>query len=105
VPTTAFPENVYRQTAPLREADVSADAAIRGSSPWCKHSQEERDLWNIAKVRDFNIGVQAAMQSSSYETALSAETVNGSPKLTDELSLTVYRLQERRKSPWRVAEF
>ena len=32
-------------------------------------------LWNAAKVRDFNIGVQAGTHPNSYEIALAPETV------------------------------
>src|SRR5580704_12391259 len=60
----------------------SADAAIRA---FCALVQAlpraERDLWNAAKMRDFNIGVQAAMRPFSYETVLAAKTVKAASEV------------------------
>ena len=46
--------------------------------------------WNAAKVRDFNIGVQAAMQPLSYKIALEPETVRAASAMKARIVLTVY---------------
>jgi len=48
------------------------------------------ELWNAAKVRDFNIGVQAAMQPHSYEIPLAVETVRAAAEVNARIVLTVY---------------
>jgi len=40
--------------------------------------------------RDFNIGVQAAMQPRSYEMPLAAEIVKAASKVNARIVLTVY---------------
>jgi hypothetical protein len=50
----------------------------------------ERGLWDIAKVRDFNIGVQAETQPFSHEFAIAAETVKAVSKLGARIVFTVY---------------
>ena len=47
-------------------------------------------LWKAAKSRDFNIGVQAAMQPRSYEMPLAAEIVKAASKVNARIVLTVY---------------
>ena len=69
----------------------SADAAIRrfctliGALP--KAAQE---LWNTARTREFNIGVQAATQPHSWETSLSTEALEAAAKLKARIGFTVY---------------
>jgi hypothetical protein len=69
----------------------SADAAIRrfcvliGALP-----KAARELWDTAKTREFNIGVQAATQPYSWEMALSCETVEAAAKLKARIGFTVY---------------
>src|SRR5258708_36458080 len=52
---------------PIRDADsaIRALAALIQALPG-----PERELWDRAKLREFNIGVQAAMQPFSYEISL-----------------------------------
>ena len=50
----------------------------------------ERELWNRAKVRDFNVGVQAEAQPFSHEFALAAETVKAVSELGARIVFTVY---------------
>jgi hypothetical protein len=47
-------------------------------------------LWNSAKVRDFNVGVQAGTQPPSYEIALEAETVRAASEVNARIVLTIY---------------
>jgi len=50
----------------------------------------ERGLWDIAKVRDFNIGVQAEARPFSHEFAIAAETVKAVSELGARIVFTVY---------------
>jgi hypothetical protein len=69
----------------------SADSIVRG---FCvliqKLPKSGVELWNGAKVRDFNVGVQAAMQPHSHEIALAAETVRAAAEVNARIVLTVY---------------
>lgn len=84
-----------RQThcAHLEVAKITktADATIRA---FCSLLQAlpkpERNLWTAAKIRDFNIGVQACTQPHSTEFALSAETLRASHELGARIVFTVY---------------
>jgi hypothetical protein len=60
----------------------------------------ERKLWDAAKVRDFNVGVQAAMEPHSYEIPLAYETIKLASELKARIVLTVYAA-EVPKSPKR----
>ena len=75
----------------LARVTRSADSTIRG---FCSLIQAlpgtERDLWNSARVRDFNIGVQAATQPFSHEIALAAETVKAASEVSARIVFTVY---------------
>ena|ERR1700682_2776392 len=46
--------------------------------------------WYAAKVRDFNIGVQAMTQPNSYEIALEEQTVRAASEVKARIVLTVY---------------
>jgi len=76
----------------------SADAAIRrfctliGSLP-----KVARKLWDTATTREFNIGVQAAMEPHSFEISLSTEAVEDSAKLKARIGLTVYAPEVHKK--------
>ncbi len=78
---------------------LTADAAIRG---FCALVQAlpraERELWDTAKVRDLNIGVQAAARPLSYEIVLAAETVTAAFEVNARIVFTaVYAPEERRQ--------
>ena len=62
----------------------------------------ERGMWNAAKVRDFNIGVQAATQPPSCEFAIAAETAQAASELGARIVSTVYAPEEPRKRVGRV---
>ncbi len=69
----------------------SADAAIhRFSALIDKLPKGPRKLWDTARTRDFSIGVQAAMQPSSYDMPLARETVEAASELKARIVLTVY---------------
>ena len=77
----------------------TADATIR---TFCSliHAlpKPERNLWNSAKIRDFNIGVQACRQPHSTEFALSAETLKATHELGARIVFTVYAPEPPKKS-------
>jgi hypothetical protein len=69
----------------------TADAAIRRFCDLLDRlPKPARALWNSAKERDFNIGVQAAMQPRSYEIALAQETVAAMAALKARIVFTLY---------------
>ena len=57
----------------------------------------ERHLWNAAKSREFNIGMQAGTQPRSSEFALAAETVKAACDLGARIVFTVYAPEEPKK--------
>ena len=75
----------------LARAPKSADAAIRAFSSLIDAlPAAPRKLWDTAEPREFNIGVQAAMQPFCYEMLLSAEAVEAAAKLKARIVFTVY---------------
>jgi hypothetical protein len=91
-------KRTYSAHLELTRITGSADAAIRA---FCALVQAlpraERDLWNAAKVREFNIGVQAAMRPFSYEMVLAAETVKTAAEVGARIVFTVYSPEEHRE--------
>ena len=82
----------------LARQTKSADSTIRGLCALVRAlPRAEGELWNAAKVRDFNIGVQAEMQPFSYELAIAAETVKAVSDVNARIVLTVYAPQECRE--------
>lgn len=83
----------------LAKVTKTADATIRGFCCLIKALPKlERGLWNAAKVRDFNIGVQAGMQPHATEFALAAETLKAAHELGGRIVLTVYAPEQPRSS-------
>ena len=69
----------------------SADSIVRGFCALIRALPKAAvELWNSAKVRDFNIGVQAAMQPHAYEIALAPETVRAAAEVNARIVLSVY---------------
>jgi hypothetical protein len=50
----------------------------------------ERELWNKAKIRDFNIGVQAGSRPYSHEIVLAAATVKAASDVGARIVFAVY---------------
>jgi hypothetical protein len=81
----------YRAHFELSRSAKTADAAIRRFCQLVdKLPKKARMLWNTAKVRDFNIGVQAAMQPRSYAIVLAQETVAAASALKARIVFTLY---------------
>jgi hypothetical protein len=75
----------------LARSPKSADAAIRMFAALINGLPEpERRLWDMATARDFNIGVQAAIQPHSYEIRLAHDTVEAVSALKARIVVTVY---------------
>lgn len=75
----------------LARTRKTADATIRGFCELIRAlPKRERDLWNTAKVRDFNIGVQAGTRPYATEFAVAAETLKAAHESGARLVLTVY---------------
>ncbi len=75
----------------LARVTRNADSTIPG---FCSLIQAlprtARNLWNSARMRDFNIGVQAGTQPFSHEIALAAETVKAASEVSARIVFTVY---------------
>ena len=69
----------------------SADAAIRA---FCRLIESlpdvERNLWNSAKIREFNIGVQSGDEPHSFGIALEERTVKSAAEVGARIALTLY---------------
>ena len=93
----------HRAHLEVAKITKTADATIRA---FCSLIQAlpkpERNLWDAAKIRDFNIGVQACTRPHYTEFALSAETLKASYELGARIVFTVYAPQPPEKSVAKV---
>src|SRR5207249_10952612 len=88
----------HRAHLELAKLTRTADATIRGFCSLIEALPKlERDLWNAAKARDFNIGVQAGVEPHSTEFALAAETLKAAYELGARIVFTVYAPEQPRK--------
>jgi hypothetical protein len=91
-------KRTYRAHLELASYAKSADSTIRGLCVLIRTlPRAARKVWNAAMVRDFNIGVQAAMQPYWQEIALAPETVKAISEVNARIVLTVYAPEVRRK--------
>ena len=74
------------------DAMIRRFAALIDSLP-----KAQRKLWDAAETREFDIGVQAAMQPFCYEMLLSAEAVDAVARLNARIRFTVYAPEVPRK--------
>jgi hypothetical protein len=88
----------YRVHGDLSGAPETADAAIRSLTSIINAlPPTPRKLWDKATTREFDIGVEAAMQPFCYEMVLSAEAVDAAAKLNARIRFTVYAPEVPRK--------
>jgi hypothetical protein len=81
----------YSAHLELSREPKTADFAIRSFAALINALPKvERKLWDTAKVRDFNVGVQAAMQPHSYEIPIAYETIKIVSELKARIVLTIY---------------
>jgi hypothetical protein len=91
-------KRTYSAHLELAKITRTADATIRSfcslieALPKAQHA-----MWNAAKIRDFNIGVQAGTQPHSTEFALAAETIKAAHELGARIVFTVYAPEHPRK--------
>ena len=75
----------------LASAPKTADQAIRRFVKLIEGLPEsERQIWDVASVRDFNIGVEAGHEPRAFEIALEAATVTAASSVNARIVLTVY---------------
>lgn len=88
----------HRAHLELARPTKTADSTIRGFCALIEALPPvARDLWNAAKVRDFNIGVQTEMQPFSTQFALAPETLTATCGLGARIVFTVYAPENTRK--------
>ena len=81
----------YRAHVELARSPKSADTAIRRFAALIRAlPRSERRLWDAATIRDFNIGVQAAMRPHSHEIPLAGKTIDLVAALKARIVITVY---------------
>ena len=87
----------YSAHLELSRKPRTADRAIRSLAALI-HTlpKAERRLWDTANVRDFNVGVQAALQPHSYEIPLAYETLKIASALKARIVFTIYAAEVRK---------
>jgi hypothetical protein len=81
----------YSAHLELSKFPKTPDAAIRSFAALIQNlSRSQRKLWDTAKVRDFNIGVQSAMQPRTFEIQLTPDTLGIASALKARIVFTVY---------------
>jgi len=84
-------KRTYSAHLELSKFPKTPDAAIRSFAVLIQNlSRAERKLWDTAKVRNFNIGVQSALQPRAFEIKLAPETLGIASTLRARIVLTVY---------------
>lgn len=84
----------------LSAVTKDADATIRRFCALIQSlPKSERTLWDTARTRDFNIGMQSAAEPHCYEMALEAETVKAASTLGARIVFTVYAPEKPEKTP------
>ena len=84
-------KRTYSAHLELTKFPKNPDAAIRGFAALIQNlSRAERKLWDTAKVRDFNIGVQSALQPRAFEIKLTTDTLEIASILKARIVFTVY---------------
>ena len=70
---------------------LSADAIIRRMVRLLtKMPRSARVLWNRAQTRQFNVGIEAAARSRTFELPLGPETLRAAARVGAQLVVTVY---------------
>jgi len=69
----------------------NAEVAIRSLASMIEAlPSDKRNLWDTARRRDFNIGVQAAHHDRPFEIELEAQTVSAVASLNARIVVTIY---------------
>ena len=84
-------KRTYSAHLELSKFPKTPDAAIRSFAVLIQNlSRSQRKLWDTAKVRDLNIGVQSAMQPRTFEIQLTPDTLGIASALRARIVFTVY---------------
>lgn len=84
-------KGTYRAHLEVAGEVKNADSTIRAFCALIRALPKAAiEQWNAAKIRDFNIGVQAMKQPNSYELALAEETVRAVSQVKARIVFTVY---------------
>jgi hypothetical protein len=59
---------------------------------------EAKDLWNSAKTRTFDIGIEAPGPGSYFWSAISDKTVKATSEINAQISITIYGPMKRPKA-------
>lgn len=96
---SAREERTYRAHLELARTTKTPDATINAFCALIERLPEAaRYLWNQAKRRDFNIGVEAGTSSRQpREFALSTETLKAAHRLGARIAFTVYAPEKLQK--------
>ena len=93
----------YRAHLELARTTRTPDATIRAFCALIERlPKAPRYLWNQAKRRDFNIGVEAGTSRQPREFAVSTETLEATHRLSARIAFTVYRPAKLQKAPRNV---
>lgn len=96
-------KRTYSAHLELARDPKNADASIRGFCALVKSlPRAQRALWNAARVRDFNIGVQAAMHPFSYKIELAPDTIKAASEINSRIVFTVYAPERGRRTAQRA---
>ena len=88
----------YSAHLELTKITKNADAAILAFCALIRLlPRAERRVWNSARVRELNIGIQAALQPHSYVTLVSAQAVKAAAEIGARIGFTVYAPDDRRR--------
>jgi len=84
-------KRTYSAHLELSKFPKTPDAAIRSFAVLIQNlSRSQRKLWDTAKVRDLNIGVQSAMQPRTFEIQLTPDTLGIASALRARIVFTIY---------------
>jgi hypothetical protein len=91
----------YSAHLELSREPKTADLAIRTLAALI-HTlpKAARKLWDTANVRDFNVGVQAAMRPHSYAIPLAYETIKIASALKARIVFTIYAAEVPKSVKW-----
>jgi hypothetical protein len=92
----------HRTHLELAKITRTADATIRGLCSLIETlPKPERDLWDDAQARDFNVGVQAGTQPHPAEFVIEAGTVKRVGQLGARIVYTIYVPDKTTQDPAR----
>ncbi|HEY7476085.1 MAG TPA: hypothetical protein VH679_13795 [Vicinamibacterales bacterium] len=90
----------HLELPPRGASKQRADRLIRGFAGLVRAlPARARALWNQARVRDFNIGIQAAAAPHSYELPVDAKTLRAAAGVNARIVVTVYAPVPARTRP------